>query len=235
MLSPEPTCLSQDQGPPSRWLCMEMSVDIVAKISFFDLEGRADGRSVKNIIKAMQPRRIVIVHGSSSATQTLEKFCMKLEPTPLVRTPQVNERVDLTSDLNMYKVKLDNSLVSQVQWAKCGAYEVGYVSGQIAATENSAMDVDDEGITWSLSQMQATAPRPLLHVGQLSLSEFRLKLSSAQVDAQFRGTGKLATGTDGCITVKQVPNQDGKLSISGKLSTDFYEVREQLYKQYTIV
>ena len=253
------------EGPPSRWVCEDRVVEVTAQLKLIDLEGRADGISVKNIIKAMEPRRIVLVHGSPEATQHLEQYCAKLTFRPVVRAPRLSERVDLTSDLNMYKVTLATSLLSQVAWATCGDYEVGYVAGKMAmaaiteggaktggeAEGGSGMDVDEEEATasggggeggdapidWSLGPSEQHAPRPLLRIGQLSLSDFKQQLSKEQIHAEFRGTGKLAAGQDGAITVKQTGRKDkaGKLSISGKLSADYFQVREQMYKQYTIL
>jgi len=219
-----------DEGPPTKWLNLKKLVEIAAKIEYVDLEGRADGVSVKNIIKAMEPRRIVVVHGSSESTKRFCRDCAKLEFKPFVVAPQINERVDLTSDLNMYNIKLDNSLLSQVQWMSCGNYDVGYITGQLVAEEES------DNVQWSLLPTENAPSRSLLHVGQMSLSDFKLKLSAANIHAEFRGTGKLAAGTDGKITVKQTNRKEhGKITLNGKLSKDYFSVREQLYKQYSVL
>jgi len=238
---------SEDQGPPSKWVCQDRKVVIEAKIKYIDLEGRADGTSVKMIIKALEPRRVILVHGSAQATSVLEQFCSKLEFRPVVRSPKVSERVDLTSDLNMYKVQLSNALTSQVTWSKCGDYEVSFISGQMIAQNDgdiSGDEMDIEGLDgiiekldWSLGPAETSVARPLLHVGQLSLSDFKQQLTKAGVHAEFRGTGKLAAGTDGIIHIRQSGRKEksGKISLNGKLSEDFFAVRDQLYKQYTIL
>lgn len=49
----------------------------------------------------------------------------------MVRAPVPGERVDLTSDTNVYQIKMRDSLFETVHFRQLGEYEVAWVDGQL--------------------------------------------------------------------------------------------------------
>ncbi|KAG5146343.1 hypothetical protein JHK84_031886 [Glycine max] len=125
-----------------------------------DFEGRSDGRSIKNILSHVAPLKLVLVHGSAEATEHLKQHCLK-HVCPHVYAPQIEETIDVTSDLCAYKVQLSEKLMSNVLFKKLGDYEIAWVDAVVGKTENDPL---------SLLPVSGAAP-------PLSLSLFLYKVS----------------------------------------------------------
>ncbi|ESR35187.1 hypothetical protein CICLE_v10004414mg [Citrus x clementina] len=102
---------------PSKVVSNELTVQVKCLLIFIDYEGRADGRSIKTILSHVAPLKLVLVHGSAEATEHLKQHCLK-HVCPHVYTPQIEETIDVTSDLCAYKVQLSEKLMSNVLFKK---------------------------------------------------------------------------------------------------------------------
>ncbi|OMO71745.1 Beta-lactamase-like protein [Corchorus olitorius] len=88
---------------PSKVISNELTVQVKSSLIYMDYEGRSDGRSVKSILAHVAPLKLVLVHGSAEATEHLKQHCLK-HVCPHVYAPQIEETIDVTSDLCAYKV-----------------------------------------------------------------------------------------------------------------------------------
>ncbi|KAG4989328.1 hypothetical protein JHK82_031654 [Glycine max] len=74
-----------------------------------DINGKLDEGAASLILdtkpsKVVSDERTVLVHGSAEATEHLKQHCLK-HVCPHVYAPQIEETIDVTSDLCAYKVQ----------------------------------------------------------------------------------------------------------------------------------
>ncbi|XP_057446178.1 cleavage and polyadenylation specificity factor subunit 2 [Lotus japonicus] len=216
---------------PSKVISDERTVQVRCSLVYMDFEGRSDGRSIKNILSHVAPLKLVLVHGSAEATEHLKQHCLK-NVCPHVYAPQIEETIDVTSDLCAYKVQLSEKLMSNVLFKKLGDYEVAWVDAEVGKAENDTLSL--------LPVSGATPPHKSVLVGDLKLADFKQFLSSKGVQVEFAG-GALRCGE--YVTVRKVGDASQKgagsgtqqIIIEGPLCEDYYKIREYLYSQFYLL
>uniref|UniRef100_A0A667ZXX1 Cleavage and polyadenylation specificity factor subunit 2 n=1 Tax=Myripristis murdjan TaxID=586833 RepID=A0A667ZXX1_9TELE len=114
---------------PTKCTCSIESIEIRARVTYIDYEGRSDGDSIKKIINQMKPRQLVIVHGPPEASLDLAESCKAFTKDIKVYTPKLQETVDATSETHIYQVRLKDSLVSSLQFCKAKDTELAWIDG----------------------------------------------------------------------------------------------------------
>ncbi|XP_017551173.1 cleavage and polyadenylation specificity factor subunit 2 [Pygocentrus nattereri] len=115
---------------PTKCTCTTETLEIRARVTYIDYEGRSDGDSIKKIINQMKPRQLVIVHGPPEASQDLAESCKAFSGKDIkVYTPKLQETVDATSETHIYQVRLKDSLVSSLQFCKARDTELAWIDG----------------------------------------------------------------------------------------------------------
>lgn len=216
---------------PSKVISDERTVQVRCSLLYMDFEGRSDGRSIKNILSHVAPLKLVLVHGSAEATEHLKQHCLKFV-CPHVYAPQIEETIDVTSDLCAYKVQLSEKLMSNVLFKKLGDYEIAWVDAEVGKTENGMLSL--------LPLSAATPPHKSVLVGDLKLADFKQFLSAKGVQVEFAG-GALRCGE--YVTLRKVGDSTQKSSgsgtqqivIEGPLCEDYYKIREYLYSQFYLL
>ncbi|CAK8532604.1 unnamed protein product [Lathyrus sativus] len=216
---------------PSKVISDERTVQVRCSLVYMDFEGRSDGRSIKNILSHVAPLKLVLVHGSAEATDHLKQHCLK-NVCPHVYAPQIDETIDVTSDLCAYKVQLSEKLMSNVLFKKLGEYEIAWVDAEVGKTENDML---------SLLPISGTpCPHKSVLVGDLKLADFKQFLSTKGVSVEFAG-GALRCGE--YVTVRKVGDATQKgagsgtqqIIIEGPLCEDYYKIRDYLYSQFYLL
>ncbi|KAI9160425.1 hypothetical protein LWI28_007987 [Acer negundo] len=214
---------------PSKVVSNELTVQVKCSLIYLDYEGRADGRSIKTILAHVAPLKLVLVHGSAEATEHLKQHCLK-HVCPYVYTPQIEETIDVTSDLCAYKVQLSEKLMSNVLFKKLGDYEIAWVDAEVGKTENGML---------SLLPISTPAPHhKSVLVGDLKMADFKPFLSSQGIQVEFAGGGALRCGE--YVTIRKVGQAGQKgggsgpqqIVIEGPLCEDYYKIRDYLYSQF---
>ncbi|KAE9617372.1 putative KH-domain/beta-lactamase-domain protein, archaea [Lupinus albus] len=216
---------------PSKVVSDERTVQVRCSLVYMDFEGRSDGRSIKNILSHVAPLKLVLVHGSAEATEHLKQHCLK-NVCPHVYAPQIEETIDVTSDLCAYKVQLSERLMSNVLLKKIGDYEVAWVDAEVGKTENDMLSL--------LPVSAAAPPHKSVLVGDLKLADFKQFLSSKGVQVEFAG-GALRCGE--YVTLRKVGDASQKgggsgtqqIVIEGPLCEDYYKIRDYLYSQFYLL
>lgn len=214
---------------PSKVISNEMTVQVKCSLAYMDFEGRSDGRSVKSVIAHVAPLKLVLVHGSAEATEHLKMHCAKNSDLH-VYAPQIEETIDVTSDLCAYKVQLSEKLMSNVISKKLGEHEIAWVDAQVGKV--------DEKLTLLPPSSTPAAHKSVL-VGDLKLADFKQFLANKGLQVEFAG-GALRCGE--YITVRKIgdSNQKGstgsqQIVIEGPLCEDYYKIRELLYSQFFLL
>ncbi|XP_022764729.1 cleavage and polyadenylation specificity factor subunit 2-like isoform X2 [Durio zibethinus] len=216
---------------PSKVISNELTVQVKSSLIYMDYEGRSDGRSVKSILAHVAPLKLVLVHGSAEATEHLKQHCLK-HVCPYVYAPQIEETIDVTSDLCAYKVQLSEKLMSNVLFKKLGDYEIAWIDAEVGKTENDLLSL--------LPISTPAPPHKSVVVGDLKMADFKQFLASKGVKVEFAG-GALRCGE--YVTLRKVgfASQKGggsgtqQIVIEGPLCEDYYKIRDYLYSQFYLL
>jgi len=129
---------------PKKAISSKKTVHIACQILRADFEGRSDGESMQTVLSHVKPRKLIVIHGSSDNTNYLEELCCESEDMGLENSliPQEGERVDLTSESNIYQVLLTGELVTSLEFAPIHGHELAWLDGVFAM--DSADDKADE-------------------------------------------------------------------------------------------
>lgn len=90
---------------PSKYLIYGKIIYVAAKIETIDFEGRSDADSIKQIVYAIKPRRLVLVKGSYKSTKAVSSF-FKVFLDGKVYSPRVGKCINMTTESHIYQVKL---------------------------------------------------------------------------------------------------------------------------------
>uniref|UniRef100_A0A8C0C4H9 Cleavage and polyadenylation specificity factor subunit 2 n=1 Tax=Balaenoptera musculus TaxID=9771 RepID=A0A8C0C4H9_BALMU len=149
---------------PTKCISTTESIEIKARVTYIDYEGRSDGDSIKKIINQMKPRQLVIVHGPPEASQDLAECCRGFGGKDIkVYMPKLHETVDATSETHIYQVRLKDSLVSSLQFCKAKDAELAWIDGvldmRVSKVDTGVIleegELKDDGED---SEMQVDAP-----------------------------------------------------------------------------
>ncbi|KAL3524286.1 hypothetical protein ACH5RR_017120 [Cinchona calisaya] len=213
---------------PSKVVSTELTVQVKCSLSYMDFEGRADGRSIKSILSHVAPLKLILVHGSAEATEHLKQHCLK-HVCPHVYAPQIEETIDVTSDLCAYKVQLSEKLMSNVMFKKLGDYEIAWIDAEVGKTESGMLSL--------LPLSSPAPPHKTVLVGDVKMADFKQFLASKGVQVEFAG-GALRCGE--YVTLRKVGDASQKgggaaiqqIILEGPLTEEYYKIREYLYLQF---
>ncbi|KAJ1734725.1 hypothetical protein LPJ61_000927 [Coemansia biformis] len=218
------------ESRPTKAVVEERRVQLNCQLSFVDIEGRADGTSVRNILALVMPKRLVIVHGSSAGTKALADYCRDpgVQVTKEIYTPRVGEILNVSSGVNVYRSRLTDTLFKQVRMASVQDSMVGFVSGRVRYAQGDqvpTLDRDGTGLQ--------SAWHPTVLVGDPRLSALRSVLGKQGITALFDSEGSLV-----CNNVVAIRRGAGKhggpdtLQVLGNPSADYYHIRAVVYSHF---
>lgn len=85
-------------------------------IGFINYEGRADSKSLQSTIQTILPRKLVLLNGEDDVKQSMKEWSSKNAPEiTAVLTPAVDEKVEITTDTNIFKIKLKDSFLNSIK------------------------------------------------------------------------------------------------------------------------
>ncbi len=129
---------------PSKVTYNSSSVQANLRIAYVDFAGLHDQRSLSMLIPLIQPRKLILVGGTTSETTYLADDCrQKLNPHSIeltnssantVFTPLIGETVNASVDTNAWTVKLSEALVRRLNWQSVRDLGVVTLMGLLTAT-----------------------------------------------------------------------------------------------------
>mmetsp|Transcript_2650 Transcript_2650/g.8499 ORF Transcript_2650/g.8499 Transcript_2650/m.8499 type:complete len:309 (-) Transcript_2650:903-1829(-) len=217
---------------PTRVVVKDVAVRVAAAVHVVDFGGRSDGRSIKTILSHVAPRKLILVQGSPDEIAHLADHCGATlrSVTRQVLTPDILESVDVTSDTNVYRVKLRDALLASLSFSHAGDYELAPVRGTIVDGGVG----QDAILTLPTSAPPAEAANPVAHVGDPKLPELRRLLLAKGHRVELRG-GVLMV--DGVVTVRKNIGDDGQvlLDVEGVLGAKYYAIRDEVLSVFSVV
>ncbi|KZF21756.1 hypothetical protein L228DRAFT_239702 [Xylona heveae TC161] len=130
---------------PSKLALKTRTVGASFNVTFIDFMGLHDKRSLQMLIPLIQPRKLILVGGTTDETSTLADDCRKLLSARLgasaeigldILTPIVGQAVDASVDTNAWVVKLSDTLVRRLHWQSVRGLGVVTVTGRLEAKES---------------------------------------------------------------------------------------------------
>uniref|UniRef100_A0A7S3EJW3 Cleavage and polyadenylation specificity factor subunit 2 n=1 Tax=Rhodosorus marinus TaxID=101924 RepID=A0A7S3EJW3_9RHOD len=213
---------------------VEEQVDIVVRCETVtrDFSGLCDGISLKELISAVAPRRLIIVHGTEEETRAVVDMGINglgLSPDS-VFAPSKKETVDVTSDTSVYRLKLADSLFNSLRFRKIADGEVAFVHGRIRIEESE----DREDVILESVPEGSSSGHPTVFVGDARLPI--LKQSLRQSDSGFKpeiAAGVLYTENQDSGAVVTIKKQGvGDFDLQANLSEDYFAFRDHLYTHF---
>ncbi|KAI0194306.1 beta-lactamase-like protein [Xylaria flabelliformis] len=214
---------------PSKLVITTEKIAVKLQIDFVDFAGIHDKRSLHMLIPLIQPRKLILVGGSSEDTMALASDCKKLiaEGSFDIYTPNIGSIVDASVDTNAWVVKLAPTLIKQLKWQSVRGLSIATVTGRLLAAQrqparNSDEEVANKRIKTEEPQPNVPAEVPMeptldvlpmnmtsatrsvaqpLHVGDLRLADLRKAMQQSGHTAEFRGEGTLLI--DGSVVVRK--------------------------------
>lgn len=202
------------------------SFELRANILFIDFEGRSDGDSIKKIVTQMRPRQLILVRGSPEATESLARTCR--DAAAQVFTPRLMETVDATTESHIFQVRLKDSVVSALEFARARDAEIAWLDAVLELGQIG--EAGGEGVAMVVPAPHAMQPHPAVFINEPKLSDFKQTLVNLGFQAEFSAGVLICNNT---VAVKK--NEAGRLQLEGALCDDYYRVRQLLYEQFAIV
>lgn len=217
-------------------------------LSFVDLAGIVDLRSLSLIVPALKPKSLFLISDITDGSN-LDKVATVLKKHNRFEVFVMNSNESQTVDNTMqsFDIILDESLASKLKWQKiAGGYTVAHVIGEVKNKEDlkKEQDVDmkdEDGDEQSMNDNLVLVPleQPALlsnaraaplAIGDVRLSELKKNLSESH-KVEFKGEGTLVI--DDVVAVRKI--SDGDVIVDGLPGELFYEVRDAVRKMLAYV
>ncbi|KAK4320479.1 hypothetical protein Pmani_008645 [Petrolisthes manimaculis] len=238
--------LMEVEEAPTKCISQTVTVRVAAQVIFIDFEGRSDGESIRKIVEAMHPLRVILVRGSPTDLQAFADNIQTMTKAK-VFIPGLGQVINASMESHIYQIKLHESLVAALPLQPAGNdLEVAWVDGcvtfptdiiddnldeenrQVISSENKR---DRDMATLNVVAKEHAPPHQPVFINDIRLSEFKQVLSRAGISSEFNaGILWCANGT---LALKK--QDSGSISLEGPLSQDYYAIRELLYAQYAII
>ncbi|KAF5390545.1 hypothetical protein D9757_002618 [Collybiopsis confluens] len=248
--------------PPSKFVTSEVDVHMSCRLLFVDLEGLSDGRAIKAIIPQIGPRKMVIVHGSDDATDTLiESWANIRAMTKDIHAPRIGESVQIGQQISNYSISISDELLSSMRMSRFEDNEVGFVTGRVVTSASSIIPILEPVSVSAASKPIPAAPgsdtQPRLlgsrppatlpsstMIGELKLTALKSRLTAIGVDAELIGEGVLVCGggakfdgtadsLEDTVTVRKTGT--GRVELEGNVTDVYYVVRKEIYALHALV
>lgn len=229
---------------PFKWTCKNVPVTIKCNRKIVPgFSGLSDGRSLKTIISRINPRKLLIVGGSSEATGFLfNHYSMSSEGIEAF-APKIHESINVSSSLNLLSAVISEALLNQLRVSFSQDYEVAFLNAKVRIKEDFDADRNDmQDADATVSSTYELIPAPLasipsgpsIIIGDVKLSELRrlIALTLTSIKAEFTSSGDLIC--NGKVLVKK-DQASGELYIEGPLCKEYYQIRNLFYKNVTMV
>jgi len=220
---------------PTKYVELQASLLIRCMMKVCDQLGLSDGRSIRQIVSSVAPRRLIVVHGTEEESESALEYAtgekgLMLKPSE-VYMPKTMESIDVTSDTSVYRIILFDSLFANTQWYQLDDIQVAYLNGSIRVDEK-------EGTVGLEAPKQGAVQEghPAIFLGDLRISELKEQLrNQLNLRSEFAG-GCLCIEnheTRAIVLVKKVG--PGEVLLEGAYSEEYFMVRDMLYDQFVVL
>ncbi|KAF2069615.1 hypothetical protein CYY_009063 [Polysphondylium violaceum] len=218
------------EDKPKKIVNQQFNIQVNCKLQNIDYEGCSDGRSIKTIIQQISPTNLVLIRGNDQCSSNIKNYVVDNLRVKNVYIPDINQQLDLTSDTNVYKVILKDSLVNTLKPSKLSGYEISYIEAKVEVDKES----NNGTPTLEALQLNESIGHQQSFIGDMKLSDLKQILLNHGLQVQF-DQGILNCNDLVYIWREEDIGGNSLINVDGILSDEYYLVRELLYKQYQIL
>lgn len=231
----------KNEATPMKSMSEERTAKIECDILYIDMEGRSDGKSVTQIIKKLNPRRMVVVHGDPEQKKELKEFCSQVglcRDVKVVADPMKEIRIN--TDTTLHNLVLSQQLNGLLKFVDVMEYQLSYCEAKIRIPEHEeqihqgSVAVAGGPKRWYLEPpiSKKSKGHRALYLGDVKLLEIKLALDNAG-HPTILGDGVLCCGKDHPVFIER--KGVTKLAMKGVLCDEYYEIRDILVKQFNVL
>ncbi|ORY87813.1 beta-lactamase-like protein [Protomyces lactucae-debilis] len=224
----------EERLAPSKLVSKEEEVHLQCRVRYIDMEGIHDGKSLRNIIESVNPRKLVLIAGSAEEKDAMREACEQMPAmTEAILVPAAGQAVEVSLDANAFEVRLSDTLAASLQWQKLSTHEVAHVTGKLLelAPEAQPGDVRVLDVLTDAADL-ASAPRiQSLFIGDVRLADLKRALSLRGHAAELRGGGVLLVDAE--VAVEKTAK--GEVVVQGHASAHFFAVRDVVYGALALI
>ena len=128
-----PTSKKSTAIMPMKTIVEERRLNLNCQVKFVDFEGRSDSASIINYLLKMRPRKIILVHGTTEATERMKYQIENNEicESDQILAPHIGECINMSSDINIYRALMHESLERNTDMHNIGGYSVAYLDAEV--------------------------------------------------------------------------------------------------------
>mmetsp|Transcript_12290 Transcript_12290/g.37200 ORF Transcript_12290/g.37200 Transcript_12290/m.37200 type:complete len:762 (-) Transcript_12290:32-2317(-) len=241
---------------PTKCIVEELQLNVRCQLHFVDLEGRSDGRSIKNILSTIEPRKLILTHANDHCIKLMTRYVEKhVKQCERVLSPNITETASIATGTSVYNAMLSDEL-SRMPLFPAGNYELSFIDAimrvaeveaipSVSASGSSATDskgkeeetlepnttASSSAPVLEAAPLDRIAPHPAIMVGELKLSDFKKLLDDAGYHCAF---SKGVLLVEGGISLSK-PSHSRRIVVKGPVSPVYYRIRDLLYQQYQII
>jgi cleavage and polyadenylation specificity factor subunit 2 len=219
---------------PSRLVVKEEEVHLQCRVRYIDMEGIHDGKSLRNIIESVNPRKLVLIAGSQQDKRAMREACEQMPSlADAVIVPDVGQPIVVSLDANAFEVRLSDALAASLYWQRLSTHEVAHVTGKLLPVPDNAPPGEVRLLDLLSDEVDfASAPRiQSLFIGDVRLADLKRALSMRGHTAELRGGGVLLV--DEQVAVEKT--KEGEVVVQGHASAQFFAVRDVVYSSLALM
>eukprot|EP01012_Entosiphon_sulcatum_P032704 TRINITY_DN41553_c0_g1_i1.p1 TRINITY_DN41553_c0_g1~~TRINITY_DN41553_c0_g1_i1.p1 ORF type:complete len:799 (+),score=131.41 TRINITY_DN41553_c0_g1_i1:92-2488(+) len=248
---------------PTKPVRHTQTIAIYCTVWDFDLEGQPDGFSVKCILtdKKFNPKKLILTNGSEENLRLMLNYCYTVCAD--VFTPSIGERVDASSNVNLYRIKMRDELLSRLQFQRVKECDIAFIEGEVLFTnkrerEFAVKEEEEE----SNGHVQQEAMNKRKRLENLNMNDRDLPVvypitdklkgrghpsvllgdvTLAKFAAELVQRGWRTEFREGClicndkVVCRMKPNTPGDISVEGMVCPEFFQIRELLCAQFRML
>lgn len=129
------------QGP-QKLVREKRQLSLHLRVAYVDFSGLHEKRDLQMLVPLIRPRKLILIAGEESETQTLAEECRQLLATsgagnastaPEVLTPLVGEAIEASVDTNAWTLKLSRQLAKKLTWQNVKGMDIAALQGLLEA------------------------------------------------------------------------------------------------------
>lgn len=123
---------------PTKCVEFRNRIEVSCRVEFIEYEGISDGESTKKMLVTLNPRQIIIVHGSRDDTRDLYAyFSDKGFAAGMMKTPVVGDLIDASVESFIFQVSLSDALLAELQFKEVsGGNSLAWMDAKVSEKEN---------------------------------------------------------------------------------------------------
>lgn len=205
--------------PPSKCIEETIHLDVKCQIEYIDFEGRSNQKSIRNIIETVNPKKLILIHGTKESTEDLKNYLIEKKISEHVLIPQLYKPIEIPLDTNFFKIRLVEELLNQIDFVKFSGFDISFIEGKIQKKEKNVVLVPTPKQGHSC-----------IFLGEIKLTNFREVLLKQGIKAEFKKGFLICNDS---ILLRK--DKNGDIKIEGPAEKDYFKVRDLLYSQYQMI